>query len=126
MLTFPMIVVLTLEVKTLFGNVVTNDCSAGVCETVVDVVVVCNGNVLVLLGKSVSIVIFKVSEPIVFEVFTNCCFRVANDVVVIVEGAVVVVVVVVVVILFADCRVVLVLVIGLSIVVSVADVCVGV
>ena len=79
-----------------------------------------------LLGKSVSIVIFKVSEPIVFEVFTNCCFRVANDVVVIVEGAVVVVVVVVVVILFADCRVVLVLVIGLSIVVSVADVCVGV
>ena len=119
-----MIVVLTLEVKTLFGNVVTNDCSAGVCETVVDVVVVCNGNVLVLLGKSVSIVIFKVSEPIVFEVFTNCCFRVANDVVVIVEGAVVVVVVVV--ILFADCRVVLVLVIGLSIVVSVADVCVGV
>ena len=125
MLTFPMIVVLTLEVKTLFGNVVTNDCSAGVCETVVDVVVVCNGNVLVLLGKSVSIVIFKVSEPIVFEVFTNCCFRVANDVVVIVEGAVVVVVVVVV-ILFADCRVVLVLVIGLSIVVSVADVCVGV
>lgn len=123
MLTFPVIVVLTLEVKTLFGNVATNDCSAGVCETVVDVVVVCNGNVLVLLGVTVSIVIFKVSELIVFEGFTNCCFRVANDiVVVIVEGAVVVVVV----ILFADCRVVLVLVIGLSIVVSVADVCVGV
>lgn len=120
MLTFPMIVVLTLEVKTLVGNVATNDCSAGVCETVVDVVVVCNGNVLVLLGVSVSIVILKVSEPILFEVFTNCCFRVANDVVVIVEGAVVIVVV----ILFADCRVVLVL--SLSIVVSVADVCVGV
>ena len=117
----PMTVVLTLEVKTLVGNV-TNDCSAGVCETVVDSVVVCNGNVLVLLGVTVSIVILKVSEPIVFEVFTNCCFRVANDiVVVIVEG---VVVVVVVVILFADCRVVLVL--SLSIVVSVADVCVGV
>ena len=123
MLTFPVIVVLTLEVKKLVGNVVTNDCSAGVCETVVDPVVVCNGNVLVLLGVTVSIVIFK---PIVFEVFTNCCFRVANDVVVvIVEGAVlVVVVVVVVVILFADCRVVLIL--DLSIVVSVADVCVGV
>ena len=122
MLTFPVIVVLTLEVKKLVGSVVTNDCSAGVCETVVDPVVVCNGNVLVLLGVTVSIVIFK---PIVFEVFTNCCFRVANDVVVvIVEGAVVVVVVVVVVILFADCRVVLIL--GLSIVVSVADVCVGV
>lgn len=120
MLTFPMIVVLTLEVKTLVGNVATNDCSAGVCETVVDVVVVCNGNVLVLLGVSVSVVILKVSEPILFEVFTNCCFRVANDVVVIVEGAVVIVVV----ILFADCRVVLVL--SLSIVVSVADVCVGV
>lgn len=120
MLTFPMIVVLTLEVKTLVGNVATNDCSAGVCETVVDVVVVCNGNVLVLLGVSVSIVILKVSEPILFEVFTNCCFRVANDVVVIVEGAVVIVVV----ILFADCRVVLVL--SLIIVVSVADVCVGV
>ena len=117
-----MIVVLTLEVKTLVGKVVTNDCSAGVCETVVDVVVVCNGNVLVLLGVTVSIVILKVSEPIVFEGFANCWFRVANDVVVvIVEGAVVVVVVV---ILFADCRVVLVL--GLSIVVSVADVCVGV
>ena len=126
MLTFPMIVVLTLEVKTLVGNV-TNDCSAGVCETVVDSVVVCNGNVLVLLGVvTVSIVILKVSEPIVFEVFTNCSFRVTNDVVVvIVEGAVVVVVVVVVaVILFAECRVVLVL--GLSIVVSVAGVCVGV
>ena len=122
MLTFPVIVVLTLEVKTLVGNVTTNDCSAGVCETVVDVVVVCNGNVLVLLGVTVSIVIFKVSELIVFEGFTNCCFRVANDVVVVIaEGAVVVVV-----ILFADCRVVLVLVIGLSIVVSVADVCVGV
>lgn len=120
MLTFLMIVVLTLEVKTLVGNVATNDCSAGVCETVVDVVVVCNGNVLVLLGVSVSIVILKVSEPILSEVFTNCCFRVANDVVVIVEGAVVIVVV----ILFADCRVVLVL--SLSIVVSVADVCVGV
>ena len=119
MLTFPMIVVLTLEVKTLVGNVVTNDCSAGVCETVVDLVVVCNGNVLVLLGVTVSIVILKVSEPIVFEIFANCRFRLANDVV-IVEGAVVVVVV----ILFADCRVVLVL--GLSIVVSVADVCVGV
>ena len=122
MLTFPVIVVLTLEVKKLVGNVVTNDCSAGVCETVVDPVVVCNGNVLVLLGVTVSIVIFK---PIVFEVFTNCCFRVANDVVVvIVEGAVLVVVVVVVVILFADCRVVLIL--DLSIVVSVAGVCVGV
>ena len=121
MLTFPMIVVLTLEVKTLVGNV-TNDCSTGVCETVVDSVVVCNGNVLVRLGVTVSIVVFKVSEPIVFEGFTNCCFRVTNDVVVvIVEGAVVVVVVV---ILFADCRVVLVL--SLSIVVSVADVCVGV
>ena len=122
MLSFPVIVVLTLEVKTLVGNVATNDCSAGVCETVVDLVVVCNGNVLVLLGVTVSIVAFKVSEPILFEGFTNCCFRVANDVVVvIVEGAVVVVVVV---ILFARCRVVLVL--GLSIVVSVADVCVGV
>ena len=122
MLTFPMIVVLTLAVKTLVGNVATNDCSAGVCETVVDSVVVCNGNVLVLLGVSVSIVILKVLEPILFEVFTNCCFRVASDVVVVIaEGAVVVVV-----ILFADCRVVLVLVIGLSIVVSVADVCVGV
>lgn len=121
MLTFPMIAVLTLEVKTLVGNV-TNDCSTGVCETVVDSVVVCNGNVLVRLGVTVSIVILKVSEPIVFEVFTNCSFRVTNDVVVvIVEGAVVVVVAV---ILFADCRVVLVL--GLSIVVSVADVCVGV
>ena len=118
-----MIAVLTLEVKTLVGNVATNDCSAGVCETVVDSVVVCNGNVLVLLGVTVSIVVFKVSEPILFEGFTNCSFRVTNDVVVvIVEGAVVVVVVVV--ILFADCRVVLVL--GLSIVVSVADVCVGV
>ena len=116
-----MIVLLTLEVKTLVGNVVTNDCSAGVCETVVDLVVVCNGNILVLLGVTVSIVILKVSEPIVFEIFANCRFRLANDVV-IVEGAVVVVVVVV--ILFADCRVVLVL--GLSIVVSVADVCVGV
>ena len=123
-----MIAVLTLEVKTLVGNVATNDCSAGVCETVVDSVVVCNGNVLVLLGVTVSIVVFKVSEPILFEGFTNCSFRVTNDVVVvIVEGAVVVVVVVVVVvavILFADCRVVLVL--SLSIVVSVADVCVGV
>lgn len=68
----PMIVVLTLEVKTLVGNVATNDCSAGVCETVVDVVVVCDGNVLVLLGVTVSIVIFKVSEPIVFEGFANC------------------------------------------------------
>ena len=116
----PMIVVLTLEVKTLVGKVVTNDCSAGVCETVVDLVVVCNGNVLVLLGVTVSIVILKVSEPIVFEGFANCCFRVANDVVAIVEGAVFIVVV----ILFADCRVVLVL--SLSIVVSVADVCVGV
>ena len=124
MLTFPMIAVLTLEVKTLVGNVATNDCSAGVCETVVDSVVVCNGNVLVLLGVTVSIVVFKVSEPILFEGFTNCSFRVTNDVVVIVEGAVVVVVVVVAVILFADCRVVLVL--SLSIVVSVADVCVGV
>ena len=63
-----MIVVLTLEVKTLVGKVVTNDCSAGVCETVVDVVVVCNGNVLVLLGVTVSIVILKVSEPIVLKV----------------------------------------------------------
>ena len=117
-----MIAVLTLEVKTLVGNVATNDCSAGVCETVVDSVVVCNGNVLVLLGVTVSIVVFKVSEPILFEGFTNCSFRVTNDVVVvIVEGAVVVVVVV---ILFAGCRVVLVL--SLSIVVSVADVCVGV
>ena len=120
-----MIAVLTLEVKTLVGNVATNDCSAGVCETVVDSVVVCNGNVFVLLGVTVSIVVFKVSEPILFEGFTNCSFRVTNDVVVvIVEGAVVVVVVVVAVILFADCRVVLVL--SLSIVVSVADVCVGV
>ena len=121
-----MIAVLTLEVKTLVGKVATNDCSAGVCETVVDSVVVCNGNVLVRLGVTVSIVVFKVSEPILFEGFTNCSFRVTNDVVVvIVEGAVVVVVVVVVaVILFADCRVVLVL--SLSIVVSVADVCVGV
>ena len=123
-----MIAVLTLEVKTLVGNVATNECSAGVCETVVDSVVVCNGNVLVLLGVTVSIVVFKVSEPILFEGFTNCSFRVTNDVVVvIVEGAVVVVVVVVVVvavILFADCRVVLAL--SLSIVVSVADVCVGV
>ena len=118
----PMTVVLTLEVKTLVGKVVTNDCSAGVCETVVDVVVVCNGKIVVLLGVTVSIVIFKVSEPILFEGFTNCSFRVTNDVVVvIVEGAVVVVVAV---ILFADCRVVLVL--SLSIVVSVADVCVGV
>ena len=118
-----MIAVLTLEVKTLVGNVATNDCSAGVCETVVESVVVCNGNVLVLLGVTVSIVVFKVSEPILFEGFTNCSFRVTNDVVVvIVEGAVVVVVVAV--ILFADCRVVLVL--SLSIVVSVADVCVGV
>ena len=118
----PMTVVLTLEVKTLVGKVVTNDCSAGVCETVVDVVVVYNGEILVLLGVTVSIVIFKVSEPILFEGFTNCSFRVTNDVVVvIVEGAVVVVVAV---ILFADCRVVLVL--SLSIVVSVADVCVGV
>ena len=50
MLSFPMIEVLTLEVKTLVGNVVTNDCSVGVCETVVDLVMVCNGNVLVLLG----------------------------------------------------------------------------
>ena len=115
-----MIVVLTLEVKTLVGKVVTNECSAGVCETVVDSVVVCNGNVLVRLGVTVSIVIFKVSEPIVFEGFANCWFRVANDVVAIVEGAVVIVVV----ILFADWRVVLAL--GLSIVVSVADVCVGV
>ena len=118
----PMTVVLTLEVKTLVGKVVTNDCSAGVCETVVDVMVVYNGEILVLLGVTVSIVIFKVSEPILFEGFTNCSFRVTNDVVVvIVEGAVVVVVAV---ILFADCRVVLVL--SLSIVVSVADVCVGV
>ena len=124
MLTFPMIVVLTLEVKTLVGKVVTNECSAGVCETVVDSVVVCNGNILVLLGMTVSIVVFKVSEPILFEGFTNCCFRVTNDVVVVIVEGAVVVVVVVAVILFADCRVVLVL--GLSIVVSVADVCVGV
>ena len=124
MLTFPMIVVLTLEVKTLVGKVVTNDCSAGVCETVVDSVVVCNGNILVLLGVTVSIVVFKVSEPILFEGFTNCCFRVTNDVVVVIVEGAVVVVVVVAVILFADCRVVLVL--SLSIVVSVADVCVGV
>ena len=72
MLTFPMIVVLTLEGKTLVGKVVTNECSAGVCETVFDSVVVCNGNVLVRLGVTVSIVIFKVSEPIVFEGFANC------------------------------------------------------
>ena len=124
MLTFPMIAVLTLEVKTLVGKVVTNDCSAGVCATVVDVVVVCNGKILVLLGVTVSIVIFKVSEPIVFEGFANCWFRVTNDVVVVIVEGAVVVVVVVVVILFADCRVVLVL--SLSIVVSVADVCVGV
>ena len=119
-----MIVVLTLEVKTLVGKVVTNECSVGVCETVVDSVVVCNGNILVLLGMTVSIVVFKVSEPILFEGFTNCCFRVTNDVVVVIVEGAVVVVVVVAVILFADCRVVLVL--GLSIVVSVADVCVGV
>ena len=119
-----MIVVLTLEVKTLVGKVVTNDCSAGVCETVVDSVVVCNGNILVLLGVTVSIVVFKVSELILFEGFTNCCFRVTNDVVVVIVEGAVVVVVVVAVILFADCRVVLVL--SLSIVVSVADVCVGV
>ena len=124
MLTFPMIVVLTLEVKTLVGKVVTNECSVGVCETVVDSVVVCNGNILVLLGMTVSIVVFKVSEPILFEGFTNCCFRVTNDVVVVIVEGAVVVVVVVAVILFADCRVVLVL--SLSIVVSVADVCVGV
>ena len=119
-----MVVVLTLDVKTLVGKVVTNDCSAGVCETVVDVVVVCSGNVLVRLGMTVSIVVLKVSEPIVFEGFTNCCFRVTNDVVVVIVEGAVVVVVVVAVILFADCRVVLVL--SLSIVVSVADVCVGV
>ena len=119
-----MIAVLTLEVKTLVGKVVTNDCSAGVCETVVDVVVVYNGEILVLLGVTVSIVIFKVSEPILFEGFTNCSFRVTNDVVVVIVEGAVVVVVVVAVILFADCRVVLVL--SLSIVVSVADVCVGV
>ena len=71
MLTFPMIALLILEVKTLVGKVVTNDCSAGVCETVVDVVVVCNGKILVLLGVTVSIVIFKVSEPIVFEGFAG-------------------------------------------------------
>lgn len=121
MLTFPIIAVRTFEVKTLVGNVVTNDCSAGVCEAVVGLVVVCKGNMATvseLLEVTVSIIVCEVSEPIRFQVVTICCFRVANDVVlVIVEVAVVV-------ILSVGSRVVLVL--GLSIVVSVADVCVGV